>query len=261
MRYRTTKVERGTKPYNWSPDCTSIWQCTWFAFYSALEEGKTAPCYWDRPTKTGSYTDAKDWPENFREPWEVHKESGYQPVPGDRAIFDGTHGHVIVIIDNNNGLCTCTEYRSGNEDSFRVFTWEAGTAYTGALIGYLHWPYSDGPELVDRNTSIDQLQCSDDTVRIRDAASLDGNIVGHVITSEDKYYNVLSHVKADGYTWYEIGKGMFCANIGTTFLPAEEDIIRELEEYFKTLKKTINDKDTAIESYKQRMEQIHKLSE
>ena len=251
---RKTPVEYGTPPYAWG--VASQYQCTWFAFYSCLEEGKTAPCYQDRATKSGSYNNAKTWLDNFREPWEV-KDADYSPVSGDIAVFDGQYGHVIRIIDNNSGVCTCSEYRSGDPNSFRVFTWNAGTTYTGPLLGYLHYPYGS-IEPVPRNEDIDQVQCTDTSVRIRDAANLEGDITGHVMNG---YYNVLSTSEADGYTWYEIAKDRFCANIGTTFLPGGDDILKDLEEYFKTLKKNIAEKDDTINDYRQRMDQIHKLSE
>ena len=79
---RKTPVEYGTPPYAWG--VASQYQCTWFAFYSCLEEGKTAPCYQDRATKSGSYNNAKTWLDNFREPWEV-KDADYSPVSGDIA--------------------------------------------------------------------------------------------------------------------------------------------------------------------------------
>lgn len=253
---RTTRVERGTPPYAWN--VPSEYQCTWFSFYSAEEEGKTAPCYQDRATRSGSYNNAKTWLDNFREPWQV-KDTDYNPVSGDIAVFDGQYGHVIRIIDNQDGVCTCSEYRSGDENSFRVFKWTAGTTYTGALLGYLHYPYKT-VDPVERNEDVDQIQCSDTSVRIRDAANLEGDIVGHVMNG---FYNVLSQKQADGYTWYEIAKGRYCANIGTTFLPAngESELIKQLEEYMKTLKKAISDKDSTINDYRQRMDQIHKLSE
>lgn len=256
---RTTKVEWGTKPYNWSSDCNSIYQCTWFAFYSALEEGKTAPCYWDRPTRTGSYTDAKDWLDNYREPWIVIRDLSYQPVAGDRAIFDGKYGHVIVVIDNNGGDCLCSEYRSGDPNSFRVFNWKAGSGLSGcgALLGYLHWPYNTSVDPVERNEYVDQIECTDSTLRLRNKPSLEGEIIGHVKLG---YYNVISKKDADGYTWYEIAKDIYCADLTTIYLPAKDNILKQLEAIYNSMQRSIEDKDEKIRKRDEALKQIHDLS-
>lgn len=261
---RTTKVERGTPGFPFA--VASVWHCTWFSYYTALEEGKTPPCYWDRPTKTGSYTDAKFWLENFREPWEVHKEKDYQPTSGDRVIFDGNYGHVINVINNDNGDCLCAEYRNGDENSFKLFHWIAGSRLSGCgnVLGYLHWPYED-VKPVERNNSVDQIKCEDSAVRIRTAPDTtdNNNIIGHISFLDGKnfgYYNVLSTIEVQGYTWYEIEKGKYCANIGTTFLSAEDDIVKQIEGFVKNIKESALEKDKIISEYEEKINKIHELS-
>lgn len=249
FKMRTTPVEVGTKPYAWGVD--SQYECTWYCFFRALECNMTECEYWDRPTKTGSYTDAKLWLENYRDPWQV-KDRAYKPVAGDIAVFDGELGHVI-FIESVDDDCVCTEYRSGDPNSFRLFHWKYGTDYTGALLGYIHFPYSP-VEPVARNESIDQIETTDDTLRIRTKPSLNGDVVGYVGVG---YYNVLSTQDADGYTWYEIAKNRYCANITTVYLPADGgDIIRQIEDYFNSLKRQASTLKSENDSLKKDMKKI-----
>ena len=62
----------------------------------------------------------------------------------------------------------------------------------------------------------------------------------------DWYYNVLSQSENDGYIWYEIEEGKYCANITTLFLPKEDNEVEMLRKENEELKKLINE--------------IHKLS-
>ena len=225
---RTSPVAVGTVPYAWGVE--SVYQCTWYAYYRALEVGFSAPCWWDRATKTGSYTNAKDWLENYRDPWEV-KGADYHPVAGDIAVYDyAEFGHVIFMETET----MTSEYRSGREDSF--CNAKLGD-FKGKLLGFLHYPYS--PVLpVERNTNVNQIQTTDEQLRIRTAPNLEAEIVGHVQLG---YYNVLSQTEADGYTWYEIAKDRWCADITTNYLPSEEnDFIKQLEKFLNDTKAKIN---------------------
>ena len=230
---RTTPVENGTQPYNWTTP--TIYECTWYCYYRALEVGFSAPCWWDRATKTGSYTNAKDWIANFREPWEV-KPSDYTPVAGDILVYNYADlGHVIFC---ETEVMT-SEYRSGREDSFRNA--KIGD-FNGELIGVLHYPY-EPVKPVERNENVDQIQTTDDSLRIRTKPSLNGEIVGHV---QIGYYNVLDIKEADGYTWYKLAKDRWCANDSTIFLPSEDDIMAEIERFVnatKTKIKTLENKN------------------
>lgn len=229
FKIRTTPVAYGTKPYDWSADCTSIYQCTWFCFYRAIESGMTAPTYWDRPTRTGSYTDAKKWLDNFREPWQV-KDRNYKAVAGDIAVFDGNYGHVMFLETDE----IYSEYRSGNPNSFK--NGRFADVDKSNLIGYLHYPSSIYTP-VERNENVNQIETFDEGLRVRSKPTLSGDVLGHVQLG---YYNVLQQKNADGYTWYEISKNAWCANVSTKYLPAKDtDIIREITEYFDVMKEKI----------------------
>lgn len=232
---RTTAPLRDNPYYKWGVE--SEGQCTWGVFYRCAECSFSPPCYWDRATKTGSYTNAKLWIENWREPWEV-KGSDYKPVAGDIAVFDGEYGHVAFIERVDGKQCLISDWNRVAPLTYASDTWEYGTRLKGCgeLIGYLHFPY-ETVETVDRNPNVNQIQTTDDSLRIRSLPSLSGEIVGHV---QIGYYNVLSQRDADGYTWYEIAKDRWCANITVNYLPiADEDIIKELERYFNAMKQQI----------------------
>ncbi len=244
---RTTPVSEGTKPYAWGVE--SVYQCTWYSYYRALEVGMSAPCWWDRATQTGSYTNAKDWLENYREPWEV-KGVDYTPKAGDILVYDGEFGHVIFM---ETDVMT-SEYRNGDPNSFRNA--KLGD-YKGDLLGILHYPY-EPVSPVERNENVTQIETTDDTLRIRTEPSLEAEIVGHVQLG---FYNVLDSKENDGYTWYEISKDRWCANITTNYLaPEEEDIIKELEKYFDGMKSTITQLTNENTDLKADMKKINEVS-
>lgn len=244
---RTEPVSPGTQPYNWTTP--TIYQCTWYCYYRALECGMTPPCWWDRATQTGSYTNAKDWLQNFREPWEI-RTADYTPVAGDIAVYDGELGHVIYF---ETDVMT-SEYRSGDPNSFRNAKFGD---YKGTLLGFLHYPY-DPVQPVERNTSSNQIQVLDDLLRIRTKPSLDGEIVGHCQLG---YYNVLQSKDNDGYTWYEIAKNRWCANVSVNYLPKQEDIIGEIERYFNAMRSQIESLESESKRMKQDIADIDKIAE
>lgn len=245
---RTTPVAVGTKPYAWN--VSSQYECTWFCYYRAQEAMPSAtPCtYWDRATKTGSYTNAKDWLANYRDPWEV-KNFDYTPVAGDIAVFDGEYGHVQFMETDT----MFSEYSSGDPNSFRNGKFEKKSN----LLGFLHYPY-DVLQPVGRNAAVNQIKTTDATLRIRTEPSLDADVVGHV---QIGFYNVLATKKADGYTWYKLANNRWCANLTTVFLPAEEDVVRQIEEYISNLKEQTMSVINENNDLKADMADIRKISE
>lgn len=255
---RTTPVEVGTSPYNWNTPYK--YQCTWYAYYRCGEKGLSYPCWWDRATQTGSYTDAKNWLANYRDPW-VPMDKDYIPVENDIVVFDGPLGHVAFIEKVNGDMAILSQYKSGDPNSFSNYSWKIGTSYTGPLLGYLHCPVPI-IETVDRNPNVNQIQTTDDQLRIRTKPNLDGEIVGHV---QIGYYNVLSKKEAtsadivkekDLKCWYEIAKNRWCANITVNYLPTNDsDIVKQITEYFNKLTGQITvlteEKDAYEEGIKQ----------
>ena len=246
---RTSPVEVGTIPYAWG--VPSVYQCTWYCYYRALECGLTPPTYWDRATKQGSYPNAKDWLENFREPWEV-KDTNWKPVAGDILVYtDESYGHVIYCESDT----ITSEYRNGDPNSFRNA--KIGD-YKGELIGVLHYPF-ESVLPVERNENVPQIETTDEQLRIRVAPSLEAEIVGHVQLG---YYNVLQQTEADGYTWYEISKDRWCANITTNYLPSDSsDFVKQIEEWANAMVTTVKQKDKTIADLKADMKQIGEVAD
>lgn len=248
---RTTPLTVGEQPWNWSPNCDSKFQCTWWAFYRCISLSYS-PCCWYEGSGNdgfGSYTNAKDWLKNFRSPWEV-KGLDYTPVAGDIVVYDGNYGHVQFMETDT----MYSEYSSGNPDSFRNGKL---SDYKGNILGYLHYPYNPTGS-VERNVNVDQIQTLNDTLRIRTKPSLNGDIAGFVQLG---YYNVLDKKDNDGYTWYKIDPNRWCANIDTIYLPRNgDDIIKEIEEYFNSMKDNINKLTTENKNMKEDMKKIDEIS-
>ena len=245
---RTSPVEVGTKPYLW--DVPSVYQCTWYGYFRAMENGYSAPCWWDRETQTGSYANAKEWLKNYRDPWIPITDKNYKPVAGDILVYDGTYGHIIYC---ESDVMT-SEYRNGDPNSFRIA--KIGD-YKGNLLGVLHYPYSP-LDPVERNTNVAQIECTDDALRIRTAPSLSAEIVGHVQLG---YYNVLQSKENDGYTWYEIHQDRWCANIGTIYYPVADDYVKQLEKFLNETRAKINALETQNADMKSDMSNIKTIAE
>lgn len=234
---RTTPLIYGEEPWKWDVD--SVWQCTWYSFWRFFQVHGIYPTYQSRATKSGSYNNANTWLVNYRDPVKPMGKD-YVPVAGDIVVYDWSDlGHVAFMETDT----MTSSYGNGNPDSFKFQDYRK---FNGEILGFLHSDYY--PILpVERNANVTQIQTTDDQLRIRTEPSLDAEIVGHVQLG---YYNVLSQTEADGYTWYEIAKDRWCANITTNYLPAEEnDFVRQLEKFLNDTKAKI----TALESQNKEM--------
>lgn len=155
---RTTAPTSGTSPYDWNS--ASIYECTWYAYWRVQEGGSTQdgaytpPCWYSGSGSSGygAYTNAKEWLNNYRDPWEV-KGTNYTPVPGDIVVFTGTYGHVVVIESaNSDGSYVVTDYNliAGTHMFGRKTNYfypnriQGANISTGNCIGCLHYP-SSGP--------------------------------------------------------------------------------------------------------------------
>lgn len=243
---RTTPLTYGEEPWKW--DVESVYQCTWYCFWRFYSVFKAYPTYWDRETQTGSYTNAKDWLKNFRDPVEV-KGIDYTPVAGDIAVFDGNYGHVQFMETDT----MYSEYSNGDPNSFRNGKFEKKSN----LLGFLHYPYTT-IEPVKRNPSVNQIQTTDNSLRIRTLPSLSGEIVGHV---QIGFYNVLSQKENDGYIWYEIAKDRWCASVTVNYLPSDkDDIIEQIERYFNDMKQQVNGLKEQNSKMKKSFKEVYEIS-
>lgn len=245
---RTTPLEYGEQPWKWDVD--SVYQCTWYCFWRFFQVHGLYPCYQNGETKTGSYNNGNTWLKNVRSPIEA-KDIDYNPVAGDVAVYDwDVYGHVIFLETNT----LTSEYRNGNPNSFR----NANLGdFKGQLLGYLHNPY-EPINPVQRNENVAQIKTTDDTLRIRIAPSLKADIVGHVQLG---YYNVLDTHEEDGYTWYEIAKDRWCANITTIYLPKNEnDMVEQIRKWADAMINDVNEKQKKIETAEADFKKIEEIS-
>lgn len=102
---------------------------------------------------------------------------------------------------------------------------------------------------VDENPNVDQIHVLTDSQNVRDN---DNNIVG---VAEHGYYNVLQTKLSHGYTWYEVYPNMYIAGVDgrVEFIESSDEI--------KKLKKEIARLQKLVDSYEERLKQIHVLSE
>lgn len=225
---RTTPLIYGEEPWKWDVD--SVWQCTWYSFWRFYQVHGIFPTYQNRATKSGSYNNANTWLVNYRDPVKPMPKD-YVPIAGDIVVYDWSDlGHVAFMETDTMS----SSYGNGNPQSFKFQDYRK---FNGEILGFLHSDYY--PILpVERNTNVNQIETTDVQLRIRTAPSLSAEIVGHVQLG---YYNVLNQTDADGYTWYEIAKDRWCANITTNYLPAEQnDFVRQLEKFLNDTKAKIN---------------------
>jgi len=246
---RTTPLIIGEEPWKWDVD--SVWQCTWYSFWRFYQVHGIYPTYQNRATKSGSYNNAITWLENYRDPVKP-MEKDYIPVAGDIVVYDWSDlGHVAFLETDT----MTSSYGNGNPDSFKFQDYRK---FNGEIMGFLH---SDCYPIlpVERNTHATQIQTTDEQLRIRTAPSLNAEIVGHVQLG---YYNVLQQSEADGYTWYEIAKDRWCANITTNYLPSEQnDFVRQLEEFLNNTKAKIKALESENENMKSDMKNIENIAE
>lgn len=80
-------------------------------------------------------------------------------------------------------------------------------------------PVPDVVDPVSRDITKDQIICHEADLRVRTAPSLSAEKIGHLL--KDKYYNYLDSRQTDGYTWYQLAPGQWCAKISSLeVLPA-----------------------------------------
>lgn len=159
---RTQAVPVGTDPYDWSSG--TIYECTWYAYFR-VQEGSgllQPPCWYNGSGDIGygTYTNAKDWLDHWRTPWEVHSiydEPDYKCLPGDIIVFTGTYGHVVVVEEvNPDGTLQVSDYNLiggahtfGFKNDYRYGDIIRGYMSTGACIGVLHNPNIESFNIAD----------------------------------------------------------------------------------------------------------------
>lgn len=149
---RDTPVPAGTPPYDWSS--ATKFECTWFAYYRVQEGSGLAepPCWYSGSGSSGYglYTNAKDWLDHYRDPWQVIPvQQFYKCKAGDIIVFTGNYGHVVVVekVNADGTLCVSDYNLIGGTHAFGYKTDYryperiiGASTSTGACIGVLHNP-------------------------------------------------------------------------------------------------------------------------
>lgn len=121
----------------------------------------------------------------------------------------------------------------------------------------------------ERNTSINQIETTDNTLRIRTQPNLSSSVIGHVSVG---FYNVLDIKEAetidrqrepDLKCWYEISKGRWIGNVTTIYHEAneEDDFLNEVKRFFDKIQNRTNALIEERDACKERLKKIHELSE
>lgn len=100
------------------------------------------------------------------------------------------------------------------------------------------------PSPVNENKDINQIKviCGNDTLRVRQNASVNGAFIGYATPG---FYNIVSTVQADGFTWYQVENGKWFANAeGCTQFIKKYVAPIIIEEPTKPIEPPKNDTDT-----------------
>ena len=155
-------------------------------------------------------------------------ERGQTPKLGAIMVWEGKGslaGHVMTVTtikDNGDVIATGSDY-SGSKFYTRTYTkkssYRINSNYTfrGFIYPPLEFAYTVGTP-VERDTEENQVKIDITNLRARSYSSTNGKVMGYV---NPGIYNVRATRQADGYTWYMIEQGMWCAEVkGVEYLPA-----------------------------------------
>ena len=180
------------------------------------------------------------------------------PVPGSILVWEGKGslaGHVAIVEDviDLNTIKTSESAYSGS--AFYVSTrtndngrWGMNSNYS--VNGFIINPAvkADIVEPVERNTAVDQVKVDATKLRVRTIPSLSGTILGFCSLG---YFNVLSKVEADDYTWFEIEKDRWIAQVeDVVFYEHEETDLSKLKKEIKLLKEENKELKEKLEKIK-----------
>lgn len=190
------------------------------------------------------------------------------PVPGGMMVWSGNEsGHVCYVNDVADDTVYTAESSYGgsvfyNKERTNVNgRWGMNEAYI--YLGCIN-PQAVSVSPVERNKERAQIKVSDSSLRVRTKPSLSGDIYCH---AEEGYYDVLSVSDADGYTWYEIEKGLYCAGVkGAVAYYAGsdsdiDDLFRQLDQAYKAMKDNVSQVSEENSNLRELMRMIHEISD
>lgn len=133
-------------------------------------------------------------------------------------------GHVMTVTtvkENGDVIATGSDYGGSKfytKTYYKSNNYRINSNYT--FKGFIYCPYEFAYTVgtpVARDTEVNQAEITISNLRARSEASLKGTVMGYV---NPGIYNVLRIAQADGYAWYEIEDGMWCAQVsGVELLP------------------------------------------
>ena len=124
-------------------------------------------------------------------------------------------GHVMTVTtikDNGDVIATGSDY-GGSKFYKKTYYKSKGYNFSSSYTfkGFIYCPYEFAYTVgspVKRDTEVNQVKISITNLRARSSASTSGTVMGYV---NPGVYNVKESKKANGYTWFEIEPGMWCA--------------------------------------------------
>ena len=276
------------KSYNPNADIENgLANCTTFVIGACLVEGDPYPVSYIAPASRWDEVLINDW---YSVPFDANK------VKSGDIIEWKDKCHVAKVSDVRDGVIYVNASYYTGEHGVAYYHGSYDTRSFKTLKEMSAWMVANYPERFYHNWSLEkesrmvggspdkilvrpqtvktveidptknQVETTDNTLRIRNEPSLSGTIVGHVSLG---YYNVLSIKEAlpedkekdDIKCWYEIAKDRWIANITTIYHEASgEDVLKELEKYFNALKRSIDTLSNENANLKADMKKVNEIT-
>lgn len=177
-----------------------------------------------------------------------------------------TRGQMIAKMNNSgysNGSHVHFElYIGGSATSYRVDPLLYCCAYPNDIVNastqkeynILHYdPITYVGTPVARDAYKDQIEVIKSDLRGRASPSTNGKIVGYM---NKGFYNVLDMQNANGYTWYNVEKDLWCASAGATYYPKQEE-----PKYRVTFENVTDDVAKSLQTYGKALGATAKIEE
>ena len=190
------------------------------------------------------------------------------PVPGGMMVWKGNGaGHVCYVNDVVNDVVYTAESSYGGSIFYnKERSNENGRYGMRDIYTYLGCinPAARNIHTVERDPQTDQIEVTDPALRVRLKPSLSGSIYCYASVG---FYNVISTYDCDGYTWYQIEDGLYCAGVkeAVKYYPGPgsdiDELFKQLDLAYKGMKDNVNKVNQEKKELIERMKKIHELSE
>lgn len=151
---------------------------------------------------------------------------------GNSGHSSGVHLHLYLtkqFSESINFSFSNLKARSIDPKPYLYYSKEYNTLYisSGSWKKPLPAPIPEVVNPVERDVMKDQLICYEADLRVRNNASLKGDVLGHL--QKDKYYNYFESKVADNYTWYRIADNQWIAKIESVDILPKVQIVNPTE--------------------------------